>query len=51
MRNVTMEDGRDSGDVFAIPDLYAPSKLLFNASEYSSFLFSQMTLAGKHRHT
>lgn len=34
----------DAGDVFAIPDLYAPSKLLVDAPENNSFLFSQLKL-------
>ncbi|KUJ17071.1 uncharacterized protein LY89DRAFT_646195 [Mollisia scopiformis] len=39
-----MDDNRDFGDVFAIPDLYGPSKLLGGAPENSSFLFSQLKL-------
>lgn len=41
-----MDDERDLGDVFAIPDLYGPSKLLLGAPENQSFLFSQLKLDG-----
>ncbi|CZR66783.1 uncharacterized protein PAC_16684 [Phialocephala subalpina] len=34
----------DAGDVFVIPDLYAPSKLLGDAPENNSLLFSQLKL-------
>ncbi|KAE8452614.1 hypothetical protein EG329_013873 [Mollisiaceae sp. DMI_Dod_QoI] len=39
-----MDDDRDLGDVFAIPDLYGPSRLLGNPAENNSFLFSQLKL-------
>lgn len=42
-----MDDERDLGDVFAIPDLYGPSKLLLGAPENQSFLFSHLKLDGK----
>lgn len=37
----------DPGDVFAIPDLYGPSKLLLSTQGHSSFLFSELKVAGK----
>jgi hypothetical protein len=40
------KDERESGDLFAIPDLYGPSELLTNNSVLPSFLFSQLKLDG-----
>ncbi|PMD47517.1 hypothetical protein L207DRAFT_478655 [Hyaloscypha variabilis F] len=37
-------DARDAGEVFVIPDLYCPSKLLIDASQNPSFLFSELKL-------
>ncbi|KAE9363635.1 hypothetical protein N431DRAFT_422540 [Stipitochalara longipes BDJ] len=37
-------DGKDLGEVFAIPDLYCPSKFLVDASQNPSFLFSELKL-------
>jgi hypothetical protein len=39
-------DARDAGEVFVIPDLYCPSKLLIDASQNPSFLFSELKLDG-----
>lgn len=42
-----MEDeDRNHGNVFSIPDLWAPSRFLSDAPEKSSFLFSQLKLYG-----
>jgi len=40
------DDGKDPGQVFAIPDLWAPSKLLTDAPGLTSFLFSELKLDG-----
>lgn len=39
-------DSKYPGEVFAIPDLYGPSKLLSDASKSRSFLFSKLKLDG-----
>lgn len=39
-------DDRDPGEVFAIPDLYSPSKFLRDTSQNSSFLFAGLKLYG-----
>jgi hypothetical protein len=39
-------DDRDPGEVFAIPDLYGPSKFLSGASQNPSFLFPALKLDG-----
>jgi hypothetical protein len=41
-----MDHETDFGDIFAIPDLYGPSKLLLGAPENNSFLFSHLKLDG-----
>jgi hypothetical protein len=38
------DDERDPGQVFAIPDLWGPSKWLGSLEGHSSFLFSDLTL-------
>jgi hypothetical protein len=40
------DDERDPGLVFAIPDLWGPSKWLGNSENDSSFLFSELMLHG-----
>jgi hypothetical protein len=42
-----MDDGEDPGDVFAIPDLYGPSKLISQFDESFGFLFENLRLNGK----
>ena len=39
-------DNKDPGEVFGIPDLYCPSKLLIDTSQNPSFLFSALKLDG-----
>lgn len=42
-----MDDNeKDPGEVFAIPDLWGPSKWLGNLDGHSSFLFSKLKLDG-----
>ena len=41
-----MDDEKDAGEVFAIPDLWAPAKCLLDAEVPSSYLFSQLELEG-----
>jgi hypothetical protein len=47
-QNAKMDDtdDRDPGEVFAIPDLYAPSKFLSDTSQNPSFLFAGLKLYG-----
>lgn len=46
MKYVNMDDdSRDQGDVFAIPDLWCPSRLLSGAPD-TSLLFAQLKLVG-----
>ena len=40
------EDERDPGQVFAIPDLWGPSKWLANLDGDPSLLFSELKLDG-----
>lgn len=37
---------RDPGEVFAIPDLYAPSRWLSDEHQPAGLLFSRLTLDG-----
>jgi hypothetical protein len=39
-------DSKDPGEVFAIQDLYGPSKFLSDALQNPSFLFSELKLDG-----
>ena len=41
------DNERDPGQVFAIPDLYAPSGLLKDVHWSCDLLFSQLTLDGE----
>lgn len=46
-QNQSMDvDDRDPGQVFAIPDLWGPSKWLAYPEGHSSFLFSELRLEG-----
>jgi hypothetical protein len=47
-QNAKMDDtdDRDPGEVFAIPDLYAPSKFLSDTSQNPSFLFAGLKFYG-----
>jgi len=38
----------DPGAVFAIPDLWCPSKFLNDGEDHASFLFSHLKLDGKN---
>jgi len=41
------ENDEDAGHVFAIPDLYGPSKWLQNVEEQTGLVFSDLRLDGK----
>jgi hypothetical protein len=48
-QNAKMDDvDEDPGAVFAIPDLWRPSKFLNDGEDRASFLFSHLKLDGKN---
>jgi hypothetical protein len=40
------DEEKDAGDVFAIPDLWAPSSWLVDVKESSGLLFTELKLDG-----
>lgn len=44
------DEGNHTGDVFAIPDLWAPSKWLIEVQQKSGLVFSELKLDGNSFH-